>query len=136
MRMVLSVPPLMPPIQNESVRADVSLPSSGRERPIASEKPAMLALSREAQRLSLNWLILGFMVLFHVGAVAALFFFSWSALMVAVMLHIIAINAGIGMGYHRLLTHRGYQVPRWLEHFLAVCATLSLEGGPLVWVAT
>jgi fatty-acid desaturase len=40
------------------------------------------------------------------------------------------------MGYHRLLTHRGYAVPRWLEHFLAVCATLSLEGGPLVWVAT
>jgi len=96
----------------------------------------MLALSRDAQRLSVNWLILGFMVLFHVGAVVALFFFSWSALMVAVMLHVIAINAGIGMGYHRLLTHRGYQVPRWMEHLLAVCATLSLEGGPLVWVAT
>jgi fatty-acid desaturase len=40
------------------------------------------------------------------------------------------------MGYHRLLTHRGYHVPRWLEYLLAVCATLSLEGGPLVWVAT
>jgi stearoyl-CoA desaturase (delta-9 desaturase) len=40
------------------------------------------------------------------------------------------------MGYHRLLTHRGYKTPKWLEHTLAVCATLSLEGGPLVWVAT
>jgi fatty-acid desaturase len=123
----------MPPIQDESVRADVSLPSAGQDRSITSEKRVMLALSREAQKLSVNWLILGFMVLFHVGAIAALFFFSWPVLIVAVTLHIIA---GIGMGYHRLLTHRGYQVPKWMEYLLAVCATLSLEGGPLVWVAT
>jgi hypothetical protein len=99
-------------------------------------KPGIPVLSRDVQRQSLNWLILGFMVLFHVGAIAAVFFFSWSALIVAVALHVIAINVGIGMGYHRLLTHRGYQVPRWVEHLLAVCATLSLEGGPLVWVTT
>src|SRR5579863_9554238 len=119
----------MPSGQEESVRADVSLPSPARDCPIVSAKPATLALSRDAQRLSLNWLILSFMVLFHVGAIAALFFFSWSVLIVAVTLHIIAINVGIGMGYHRLLTHRGYQVPKWMEYLLAVCATLSLEGG-------
>ena len=96
----------------------------------------MLALSRAAQTLSVNWLVLGFMIIFHLGAIAALFFFSWSALVAAVILHVIAINVGIGMGYHRLFTHRGYHVPRWLEYLLAVCATLSLEGGPLVWVAT
>jgi stearoyl-CoA desaturase (delta-9 desaturase) len=43
---------------------------------------------------------------------------------------------GIGMGYHRLLTHRGYKIPRWLEYCLTVCATLALEGGPIFWVAT
>jgi fatty-acid desaturase len=85
---------------------------------------------------SLNWLVFGFMLLFHLGAIAALFFFSWTAVIVALALHLIAINLGIGMGYHRLLTHRGYLVPRWLEYLLAVCATLSLEGGPLVWIAT
>jgi fatty-acid desaturase len=40
------------------------------------------------------------------------------------------------MCYHRLLTHRGYQAPKWLEYLMAVCATLSLEGGPIFWVAT
>ncbi len=98
--------------------------------------PEALALSRTAQTLRLNWTIFAFMLIFHAGAIAALFFFSWKALAVAVALHVIAINVGIGMGYHRLLTHRGYRVPKWLEHLLAVCATLSLEGGPLVWVAT
>jgi len=107
-----------------------SIPASGKS------KLGMLALSRAAQTPSVNWLVLGFMLLFHFGAIAAFFFFSWSALVVAVILHVVAINIGIGMGYHRLLTHRGYQVPRWLEYLLAICATLSLEGGPLVWVTT
>ena len=40
------------------------------------------------------------------------------------------------MGYHRLLTHRGYTTPKWLEYLLTVCATLALEGGPIFWVAT
>ena len=48
----------------------------------------------------------------------------------------LAINVGIGMCYHRLLTHRGYQVPKWLEYVMTICATLSLEGGPIFWVAT
>ena len=120
-----------------STQAPAGLLSTDQEQLVVpSPGKAMLALSRDAQTLSVNWLVLGFMLLFHMGAIAALFCFSWSAVMVAAALHVIAINAGIGMGYHRLLTHRGYQVPRWIEHLLAVCATLSLEGGPLVWVAT
>jgi stearoyl-CoA desaturase (delta-9 desaturase) len=40
------------------------------------------------------------------------------------------------MGYHRLLTHRGYKTYKWVEYFLTFCATLALEGGPIFWVAT
>jgi stearoyl-CoA desaturase (delta-9 desaturase) len=74
------------------------------------------------------------MVLFHVGAVAALFMFSWKALAVALLLWWISGSLGIGMGYHRLLTHRGYKTPKWVEYLLTVCATLTLEGGPFFWV--
>ena len=45
-------------------------------------------------------------------------------------------SLGIGMGYHRLLTHRGYKTPKWVEYVLTTCATLALEGGPIFWVAT
>ena len=34
---------------------------------------------------------------------------------------------GIGMGYHRLHTHRSYTVPKAVEYFFAVCGTLTLE---------
>lgn len=74
--------------------------------------------------------------MFHVGAVAALFFFSWPAFFAALALYWIALSLGIGMGYHRLLTHRSYKVPKWIEYFLAACGTLALEGGPMFWVAT
>jgi stearoyl-CoA desaturase (delta-9 desaturase) len=76
------------------------------------------------------------MILFHAGAIAALFFFSWKALLLAILLLWISVSVGIGMGYHRLLTHRGYKTPKWMEYILAVCGTLALEGGPLLWVAT
>jgi stearoyl-CoA desaturase (delta-9 desaturase) len=84
----------------------------------------------------LNWITIGALVLFHAGAVAALFLFTWQALCVFLALLWISGGWGIGMGYHRLLTHRGYQTPRWLEYFLTVCGALALQGGPLFWVAT
>ena len=84
----------------------------------------------------INWVTATFMMLFHVGAVAALFFFSWPCLFVLLFLNWVSGSLGIGMGYHRLLTHRGYKSPKWVEYFLTVCATLALEGGPIFWVAT
>ena len=84
----------------------------------------------------INWLTSIFMGLFHVGAIAALFFFSWKNLIAFAVLYFFAINVGIGMAYHRLLTHRGYKVPKWIEYFVTVCGTLALEGGPIFWVAT
>jgi sn-1 stearoyl-lipid 9-desaturase len=84
----------------------------------------------------INWVTATAMFLFHVGAMAALFFFSWKMVLVAAFLYWVSGSLGIGMGYHRLLTHRGYKTPKWLECFLTVCATLALEGGPIFWVAT
>ena len=73
---------------------------------------------------------------FHVGAVAAFFYIDTGAILAAVLLWWISGSLGIGMGYHRLLTHRGYKTPKWMEYFLTTCGTLALEGGPIFWVAT
>jgi fatty-acid desaturase len=83
-----------------------------------------------------NWITLVTVGFFHAGALAAFFFFSWQRLAVMAILYVLAINVGIGMCYHRLLTHRGYQTPKWIEYLMSVFATLSLEGGPIFWVAT
>ncbi|HEV2275719.1 MAG TPA: fatty acid desaturase [Acidobacteriaceae bacterium] len=100
-------------------------------------RPEVLMLGRSAPHSSKrNWVTTIFMWVFHVLSVAALFMFTWKALISFVVLWFFAINMGIGMGYHRLLTHRGYRTPKWMEYFLAICGTLALEGGPAFWVAT
>jgi stearoyl-CoA desaturase (delta-9 desaturase) len=84
----------------------------------------------------INWITAVWMLVFHLGAAAALFTFSWTALVVAVALWWVAGSPGVGMGFHRLLTHRGYKTPKWVEYLLTVCGTLAFEGGPVNWVVT
>jgi fatty-acid desaturase len=88
------------------------------------------------RRDGINWVSVIAFSIFHIGAIAALFFFTWPAFLTAVALYWVSLSFGIGMGYHRLLTHRSYKAPKWFEYFLAVCGTLALEGGPIIWVAT
>ena len=73
--------------------------------------------------------------IFHALAIAALFFATWDAVLVAVLLHWMCVGWGIGLGYHRLHTHRSYKTPKLLEYFFAVCGTLTLQGGPIFWTA-
>jgi len=83
-----------------------------------------------------NWNTSVFMVIFHVGAVAALFTFSWPAVFATILIWWIAGSLGIGMGFHRLLTHRGFKTPKLVEYFLTFCGLLALEGGAINWVVT
>jgi stearoyl-CoA desaturase (Delta-9 desaturase) len=89
-----------------------------------------------ADRKKINWTNNLVFALFHIGAIAAFFTFSWRALAVSIFLYWIGTGLGISLGYHRLHTHRSYEVPLPLEYFFAVCGTLALEGGPIFWVAT
>jgi fatty-acid desaturase len=87
-------------------------------------------------RTSVNWPTTLFLILFHVAAVAALFFWSWAGVVTFLILAWVSGSLGIGMGWHRLLTHRGYKVPKVIEYFLVLCGSLALEGGPIQWVTT
>jgi stearoyl-CoA desaturase (delta-9 desaturase) len=42
---------------------------------------------------------------------------------------------GLTLGYHRLFAHRGFEVPKWLEHVIAICGYLAIQRGPIFWVA-
>jgi stearoyl-CoA desaturase (Delta-9 desaturase) len=106
-----------------------------------TNKPKLVATpvsteSVEQKKHVFNWGTIIALVFLHIGAVAAFWFITWQALALAFLFNFIGLSWGIGMGYHRLLTHRSYKVPKVIERFLAVCATLALEGGPIFWVGT
>jgi len=95
----------------------------------------MLMYGRKHQH-GLNWITAIAMTGFHIGAVAALFYIDYGAMLAALILYYAGGMLGIGMSYHRLLTHRSYKTTKFIEYFLTICGTLALEGGPIFWVAT
>ncbi len=62
-------------------------------------------------------------------------FFSWTGLFVC-LIGIHVFGQAITMGYHRLLTHRSFHVPRWFEWMLVTLALCCLQDSPARWVAT
>jgi stearoyl-CoA desaturase (delta-9 desaturase) len=81
---------------------------------------------------TVNWITAVFMVLFHVAAISAFWFFSWPNVIAAIVLHWLAVGFGISLGYHRLHTHRGFKTSKAFEFFPAV-RDVNLEGGPIFW---
>lgn len=88
------------------------------------------------KEINVNWPTVAFLSIFHAASVVALFFWTWPAVITAVVLYWVGCSLGIGMGYHRLMTHRGYKVPKAVEYFLILCGALALEGGPIQWATT
>jgi stearoyl-CoA desaturase (delta-9 desaturase) len=87
------------------------------------------------QPLALSWINVAFFGTIHALALLSPWFFSPSALGVTLFLHWLFGSIGICLGYHRLLTHRSFQVPKWLEYAIATLGALAIQGGPIFWVA-
>jgi sn-1 stearoyl-lipid 9-desaturase len=84
----------------------------------------------------IDWATVIFMVALHFGALFAFLpsNFSWTAVGLCLFLHWVTGGLGITLGWHRLVTHRSFQTPKWLEYFLVFCGALSMQGGPIWWV--
>jgi stearoyl-CoA desaturase (delta-9 desaturase) len=93
-------------------------------------------LDRVAPSAGIHWTNFLIITTFHVLAVVALFHFSWQNLAVFLVLSYAAESLGIGIGYHRLLTHRSFRAPKWLEYVLTTLGTLAVQNGTIEWVAT
>ena len=87
------------------------------------------------QSIAFDWTTAAFFGAIHGLALLAPWFFSWSALGVAIFLHWLFGSIGICLGYHRMLTHRSLQLPKWLEYAIGTMGALALQGGPIFWVS-
>lgn len=84
----------------------------------------------------IHWPAAVFIIGSHIIALAGFFTFSWQALALCIVLHWITGGLGITLGFHRLLTHRSFKVPKVLEYFFALLGTLACQGGPITWIVT
>ncbi len=77
----------------------------------------------------------GFMLVMHVGAVFALLpqFWSWQAVAALALLYWMTV-LGVTLGLHRLVSHRSFVAPKWVERLLVLMGTLACQSGPIEWV--
>ena len=62
-------------------------------------------------------------------------FFSWTGVVLALLGLYVYGTLGINLCYHRILTHRGLTVPKWLERIFATLGVCCLEYTPARWIA-
>jgi len=58
--------------------------------------------------------------------------FSWVDWSMFVMLYMIT-GLGITVGYHRLITHRSFKCPKWVEAAFLIAGGMALENSALRW---
>jgi stearoyl-CoA desaturase (delta-9 desaturase) len=94
-------------------------------------------LPAPAGRGRIRWPYATGVVGLHVLAMLAFvpWLFSWTGVAVALAGLYVFGTLGINLCYHRLLTHRGYRCPLWLEHALATLGICCLQDTPARWVS-
>ncbi|PWA54674.1 fatty acid desaturase, type 1, core [Artemisia annua] len=92
----------------------------------------------ESEKKQLKWdlvhetNLLWFLGMIVLGACAP-FVYDQDAVYVAVVLFFMS-GYGLTLGYHRLLSHRGFKVPKWLEYLFAYCGAHAVQRDPIFWV--
>ena len=109
----------------------------------ASQK-AMKALRKGGLRLPdavnrwhIRWSVAGSLLALHLLAMASVvpWLFSWTGLILTCVGCYVFGSLGINLCYHRLLTHRSFTCPRWLEWGLTLIGFCNLQGSSIHWVA-
>lgn len=119
-------------------RVEASPDAAQVARPQASTFPRHgLPKPPTTQPVVLYWPYIISLTLVHLFATLAVvpWFFSVSGVVLCVVGYFICNMFGITIGYHRLLTHRGFKCPLWMERALAICGMCTLQDSPARWVA-
>lgn len=127
-----------------NVKQPVGKPSKGAQAQEAGSKKVLFSdvwavarrpglFSRALNSKDVQYtLFLGSM---HALALLAPFTFSWPMLWLFVGSYLITGCLGITLSYHRQLSHKSFQTPKWLEYVLAYCGASAIQGDPIEWVS-
>ncbi|HZA59121.1 MAG TPA: fatty acid desaturase [Solirubrobacterales bacterium] len=59
---------------------------------------------------------------------------SWRDLGIMAVMYVVTAG-GVTIGFHRLLTHRSFATPKWLEYAFAGIGSMAVQGPVIAWVA-
>src|SRR5262245_56040726 len=108
---------------------------SSRQRRFKKVDQRQARVEDADKRQCINWPVVFWIGLLHVGALAAPFFFSWQAVVLVFALHWLTGGIGICLGFHRLITHGSFQTWQPVKWLIGVIGGLAGEGSVIDWVA-
>lgn len=79
--------------------------------------------------------LLVFQIFAHLSIIPLLMYGKWWHFLVAFLVYFFNGCIGMTMTYHRLLSHKSFEAPRWFKVFGTLCATIGLTGSALSWVS-
>ena len=104
-------------------------------RPCLVTMPAAVApAATERWSHGLHWYAILWIILLHVGSLAALFVFTWKGLLLFLVLSWLSGGLGVCLGYHRLMAHVSFQTYPVIRRMLALLGALAGQGPPLTWI--
>ena len=106
-----------------------------RATPLSVRKVEIQAERQTRWTRGLDWPVVIWIALLHIGALSALFFFTWKGVALMLFLGWFTGAVGITMGFHRCLTHGSFSTHRWVRRALAFIGGLAGEGPAVMWVA-
>lgn len=71
----------------------------------------------------------------HLLCLLAPMTFSWPMVQLFFASYFVSGCLGITLSYHRMLSHKSFTCPKWLEYTLAYCGVLAAQGDPIEWVS-
>lgn len=76
-----------------------------------------------------------YQLLAHLSIFLVIINFNIYYFLLGIFVYFIMISIGISAGYHRLLSHKGYNAPKWFKIISLTIGTLGLNASALTWAA-
>lgn len=81
------------------------------------------------------WTLLTSQIIAHLALIPLLVYGTWWQWLIAVFVYFLNGCLGMTMTYHRLLTHRSWNCPKFLEYLFTIFAGIGMTGSAISWVA-
>jgi fatty-acid desaturase len=82
-----------------------------------------------------KYMLLGFQIIAHAALIYQIFYGSWIDWAVTAIVYFLTGCFGMTMTYHRLLSHKSWDAPRWFEITGTLLGTYGLTGSSIGWTA-
>ena len=85
--------------------------------------------------MNIRYSIFTLQMLAYLSIIPMIIFASWWQWIIALLMYFVLNGLGMIMTYHRLLTHRSFKCPKWLEYLFTFITTFSFTGSSITWIA-